>query len=66
MSLHSYITEINSAKELLLDEAYSVKEIRYALGFDNECGFISFFKRHTGTPPGIYRKNKIINNENWF
>lgn len=56
-TVHDYLTSVRVeyAKQLLLGEK-SVKEICYALGFENESGFVSFFKRHFGMPPGAYRK----------
>jgi AraC-like DNA-binding protein len=46
---------VSYAKQLLLEDK-SVKEIGYSLGFDNESGFVSFFKRHCGVSPGVYKK----------
>ena len=56
LSLAEYIvvSKINYAKRLLLDTQYSVKEIGFLLGFENESNFVSFFRRQ-GTPPGIFR-----------
>ena len=57
-SLSDYITEqkLSYAKRLLRMSERSVKEIGLLLGFENECGFVSFFKRHQGISPGAYRK----------
>ncbi len=59
-SLFEYIVKerMKYAKELLLHSEASIKEISFTMGFENECSFISFFKRHSGMPPGIYRKEK--------
>lgn len=46
---------VDYAKSLLLGDR-SIKEISYSLGFDNESSFVSFFKRHCGTSPGVYKK----------
>ena len=56
-TVFDYLLEIRLgyAKQLLTEEK-SIKEISYSLGFDNESGFVSFFKRHTGISPGAYRK----------
>lgn len=56
-TVHDYLiaARVEYAKQLLLGEK-SVKEICYDLGFENESGFVSFFKRHCGMPPGAYRK----------
>ncbi len=60
-SLHEYITstKLARAKKLLRKDQYSVKEVGYMLGFGNESGFVSFFKRHQGVSPGIYREQKM-------
>ena len=57
-SLSEYIVaeRIKTAKKLLREHQYTVKEIAFSLGFENEGSFISFFKRHCGQPPGIFRK----------
>lgn len=57
-TLYDYIvsSRLKYAKKLLCENAFSIKEISYMLGFDGESSFISFFKRHCGTPPGAYRK----------
>lgn len=57
-SVFSYITEskINYSKRLLLQNRYSIKEISYMTGFENESSFVSFFKRRCGMPPGMYRE----------
>lgn len=52
---HIVETKLSYAKQLLLGDK-SVKEIGYSLGFDNESGFVSFFKRHCGVSPGVYKK----------
>ena len=56
-SLAEYIVgaKIKHAKRLLSDTQYSVKEIGFLLGFENESNFVSFFKRHCGMPPGAFR-----------
>ncbi len=57
-SVSEYIvnSRIQYAKQLLLQNKYSIKEIGFMLGFEDECGFISFFKRHCGMPPGSFGK----------
>ena len=57
-TLYDYIvsSRLKYAKKLLCENTYSIKEISYMIGFDSESSFISFFKRHCGTPPGAYRK----------
>ena len=56
-TVHDYLTatRVDYAKQLLQSDK-SVKEISYTLGFDSESGFVSFFKRHCGIPPGLYKK----------
>lgn len=60
-SLFEYITEVRlkEAKRLLLHGEYRVKEVGYMLGFENECSFTAFFKRHCGTSPGSYRRQRL-------
>ncbi len=57
-SVSEYINHIKmkQAKKLLLDNQLTIKEICFKLGFENESNFISFFKRHCGLTPGIFRK----------
>lgn len=58
MTLFEYIINqrYRYAKHLLLQSDATVKEIGYMLGFGNESGFISFFKRQSGTTPFLFRK----------
>ena len=60
-SLYEYITDcrLDYAIELLRQNEPSIKEISFMLGFENECSFNLFFKRHIGVPPGVYRKQKM-------
>lgn len=64
-SLHEYITatKLNHAQKLLRKQQYSIKEVGYMLGFGSESGFVSFFKRHQGVSPGIYRNQKCLKSE---
>ncbi len=57
-SVFSYIAnaKIKYSKRLLLNERISIKEISLMSGFENESGFISFFKRRCGIPPGLFRE----------
>jgi len=59
-SLFDYIIKerMKYAKELLHQSEGSIKEISFAMGFENECSFISFFKRHSGITPGAYRNKR--------
>ena len=63
-SLFEYIIEVRVkyAKKLLRNDEYSIKEIGYMLGFENESSFVSFFKRNCNVPPGTYRKEKMSEN----
>lgn len=47
---------VTEAKRELYLTSKPVKEIAARLGFDDEAYFSRFFKRHTGIPPGGYRK----------
>lgn len=44
-----------SAKELLNETDYSIKEISYMLGYSVPSHFIRFFKRNAGVTPNKYR-----------
>ncbi len=44
------------SQNLLLQSNATIKEIGYMLGFENESGFISFFKRQSGMSPHMFRK----------
>ncbi len=63
-SLFEYIIDarIRYAKKLLNNSKYSIKEVGYMLGFENESSFVSFFKRNCNVPPGMYRKGKMSEN----
>ncbi|MBO5059792.1 MAG: helix-turn-helix transcriptional regulator [Clostridia bacterium] len=64
VSIFEYIIDqrIKYSKKLLLQSEHSIKEISFMLGFENECSFVSFFKRHCGMPPGNFRKQNSENN----
>jgi len=49
---------LSIAKILMKDSRLSIKEIAYTLGFSYISYFNIFFKKHTGLPPGNYRKNQ--------
>ncbi len=57
-SVYEYIIyeRIKYAKKLLTKTEKSVKEISFMMGFENESSFVTFFKRHCGLPPGVFRK----------
>ena len=59
-SLYEYITHarIQEATALLLDSSQSIQQVSFLMGFENESGFVSFFKRHCGVTPGNFRKQK--------
>lgn len=61
-SVYEYINAMRTkrAKKLLAESAYSIKEIGYMMGFESECGFVSFFKRQCGVPPGEFRRQSGI------
>jgi len=44
------------AKRKLVIEQSSVKEVAYALGFDENSNFIKFFKKHTEQTPSQFKK----------
>jgi AraC family transcriptional regulator, transcriptional activator of pobA len=47
---------IAEAKSLLQNSSSSIKEISYLLGFSESTHFSNYFKKHTGIPPVLYRK----------
>ena len=47
---------VEKIESLLADPKISLKHISTAMGFDNEYYFNAFFKKHSGMPPGEYRK----------
>ncbi len=47
---------IIEARRLLHYTGLSVAEVAYKLGFDSPSYFITFFKKHTGTTPELFRK----------
>lgn len=65
-SVFEYIisSKIKYAKKLLSQKEYSIKEISFMLGFENECIFVSYFKRHCDMPPGAFRKQLFEQSNN--
>lgn len=47
---------ILEAKRLLAISDNSVKELTYALGFDEPTNFLKYFKKHTGQSPSQFKK----------
>lgn len=47
---------LTEAKRMLYYTSLSVAEIAYDLGFESPSYFITFFKKHTGTTPEMFRK----------
>ena len=47
---------IKKIETLLSDNSLSLKQISIIMNFDNEYYFNAFFKKHSGMPPGEYRK----------
>lgn len=58
MTLTEFLIDsrVKYAKKLVLNREHSIKEISFMLGFESESSFVSFFKRHCGVPPGVFRK----------
>lgn len=54
---HRYLIDIrlNTAKYLLKNSTFSIKDICYNTGFSNESVFCSSFKKHLGITPTQYR-----------
>lgn len=47
---------ISTIEKLLADDSLSLKQISEIMHFNNEYYFNAFFKKHSGMPPGEYRK----------
>ncbi|MBQ7793726.1 MAG: helix-turn-helix transcriptional regulator [Clostridia bacterium] len=58
ISAVQYITalRVQYIEKLLRDDKLSVKAISEMMGFSSEYYFNAFFKKHSGLPPGEYRK----------
>lgn len=58
MSISTYINKIriNKAEELLLNTNMSVKEIALQVGFSNTNYFYTYFKKHHGITPSVFKK----------
>jgi len=48
--------KVNKMEQLLADHTLSLKEISEQMHFSSEYYFNSYFKKHFGMPPGMYRK----------
>ncbi len=59
VGVHEYIIKkrIEHIKKLLAENRASIKETAFLTGFESESSFVSFFKRHTGMSPGMYKNN---------
>ena len=51
--IDSYV--ILEAKRMLVSTSRSVKEIAFALGFDEPTNFLKYFRKHTNLTPGEFR-----------
>ena len=51
---------IRQAKSLLSSTSLSVQQISDRLGFQNQSHFGTFFKRHEGISPAVFRKKKEL------
>lgn len=54
----TYVNEllITEIKRLLINTAFSIKEISYATGFEDPTNFVKFFKKYTNLTPVEFRK----------
>ena len=48
--------KVSYIEKLLIDTPLSLKEISEKMNFSSEYYFSAFFKKHSGMPPGAYRK----------
>ena len=51
---------LEEAKALLRHSNWNLTEIGYCLGFDYVSNFNNFFKKHTGSPPNLYRQRAEV------
>ncbi|HYC85832.1 MAG TPA: helix-turn-helix domain-containing protein, partial [Chryseosolibacter sp.] len=60
LSFGEYIRKlrIEKAIQLLENSDYPLADIAYLTGFSDQSHFIRIFKKHTGMPPSIYRKQR--------
>jgi AraC-like DNA-binding protein len=49
------------AKRLLAHTHENIKEVGYALGFEEPTNFIKYFKKHASTTPTEFRENLTLN-----
>jgi len=56
---------LEQAKNYLLQDVLSIKEIAYRLGFSESCNFIRFFKQNSGKTPSEYshHESSVARNE---
>ena len=47
---------ISKIEKLLTDSSFTLKQISEIMNFNNEYYFNAFFKKHSGMPPGEYKK----------
>jgi AraC-like DNA-binding protein len=61
MSPMEYVSnrKVENAKRLICSSGLSCDELALQLGFSSSNYFIRFFKKHTGTTPMQYRKQKL-------
>ena len=62
ITLHQAVIRerIRLAKRMLAGSAMSVEEIAVEVGFTERTQFCTAFRKHTGTTPSEYRKNKTL------
>lgn len=58
---HQLKARIARAKERLSNNLDTVENVAYSCGFHDESHFSRLFKKHTGTSPGIWRKQFLEN-----
>lgn len=56
--ISDYISEVRivHAKKMLNDRSLTLTEIAHKIGYANDVGFVRFFKKYEGVPPGKYRE----------
>lgn len=61
ISMRAYFENrrLDAARERILAEDISLKEIAFALGFRHASHFTAWFRRHTGVSPSAYRQGGV-------
>lgn len=56
---------VEESQVMLLDPDFKLNEVAHCMGFTHVQHFISFFRKHTGCSPSIFKRNKEIFGAFW-